>query len=393
MEYNVIIVRFGELSTKGKNRKDFIFKLAKSITRNLLGINKTYALDVRHDHIYINLLINSNEFDYAPLLKISGINGISLAYKKEIYDLDDIVDTSLKLIKKENGTTFKIRAKRNDKSFPYISDEINRAVASKILKNTSLKVDVHNPDILFSIEIHLEGTYFYTKTLKGMGGYPLGSTGRILMMLSGGIDSPVATYLLMKRGVEVSCIHFSSPPYTNQGVIIKLQDLLSKLNIYQPKINLYIVPFTKIQEKIYEVSKEGYPITIMRRMMYRLASKLANRLHINALATGESIGQVASQTLESLKAINDVTNLPIIRPLATYDKVDIINISKDIDTYEISIRPYEDCCTIFTNKNPKTKPKIEDCLEIEKLYDFEELLNEAIDNIELKIIEDKTTIF
>ena len=298
MEYNVIIVRFGELSTKGKNRKDFIFKLAKSITRNLLGINKTYTLDVRHDHIYINLLINSNEFDYTPLLKISGINGISLAYKKEIYDLDDIVDTSLKLIKEENGTTFKIRAKRNDKSFPYISDEINRTVASKILKNTSLKVDVHNPDILLSIEIHLEGTYFYTKTLKGMGGYPLGSTGRILMMLSGGIDSPVATYLLMKRGVEVSCIHFSSPPYTNQGVIIKLQDLLSKLNIYQPRINLYIVPFTKIQEKIYEVSKEGYPITIMRRMMYRLASKLANRLHINALATGESIGQVASQTLE-----------------------------------------------------------------------------------------------
>lgn len=389
MEYNVIIIRFGEMSTKGKNRKDFIFKLAKSIKRNLLGFNKIYTIDVRHDHIYL-YINNIEEFDYTPLTNISGINSFSLAKKVEVFELEDLVNYGFDFIKEENGNTFKVHARRIDKSFPYSSDEINRAIASKVLKNTTLKVDVHNPDILLSIEIRSDGAYFFTKTIKGIGGYPIGSTGRILMMLSGGIDSPVATYLLMKRGVEVSCVHFSSPPYTNQGVIIKLKDILEKLNLYQEKINLYIVPFTKIQEKIYEISPEGYPITIMRRVMYRLASKLANKLHIVALASGESIGQVASQTLESLRAINEVTNLPIIRPLSTYDKIQIIDISKKIETYDISIRPYEDCCTIFTNKNPKTKPHLEECREIEEKFDFEPLLDEAIENINKVVIEQET---
>ena len=191
----------------------------------------------------------------------------------------------------------------------------------------------------------------------------------------------------MKRGIEVTCIHFASPPYTNSGVIIKLEDLLKKLNIYQSKINLYIVPFTKIQEKIYEISFEGYPITIMRRMMYRLANKLANKLHILALANGESIGQVASQTIESLNVINEVTNLPVLRPLCTYDKLDIIDLSKKIDCYDISIRPYEDCCTIFAPVKPKTKPKLKECKIIESKFDFEPLLDEAIELAELKVIK------
>ena len=287
----------------------------------------------------------------------------------------------------EDGKTFKIATRRIDKSFPYISDEINRAIASKILKNTSLSVDVHQPDILLSIEIRNDGIYFFTTTIKALGGMPSRSAGRVLMMLSGGIDSPVATYLLMKRGIEVTCIHFASPPYTNSGVIIKLEDLLKKLNIYQSKINLYIVPFTKIQEKIYEISFEGYPITIMRRMMYRLANKLANKLHILALANGESIGQVASQTIESLNVINEVTNLPVLRPLCTYDKLDIIDLSKKIDCYDISIRPYEDCCTIFAPVKPKTKPKLKECEIIESKFDFEPLLDEAIANVELKVIK------
>ena len=386
MIYNTIIIRFGELTTKGKNRKDFINKLANSIDKALFEYKGTYSLDVRHDHIYINIL-DYDKFSYEPLKEVSGINSFSLALKKEIFELNEIIEEAYNIILNEEGKTFKIATRRIDKSFPYISDEINRAVASKILKNSTLSVDVHQPDILLSIEIRNDGIYFFTTTIKALGGMPSRSAGRVLMMLSGGIDSPVATYLLMKRGIEVTCIHFASPPYTNSGVIIKLEDLLKKLNIYQSKINLYIVPFTKIQEKIYEISFEGYPITIMRRMMYRLANKLANKLHILALANGESIGQVASQTIESLNVINEVTNLPVLRPLCTYDKLDIIDLSKKIDCYDISIRPYEDCCTIFAPVKPKTKPKLKECEIIESKFDFEPLLDEAIANVELKVIK------
>lgn len=386
MIYDTIIIRFGELTTKGKNRKDFINKLATSIDKSLSEYKGTYSLDVRHDHIYINIL-DYDKFTYEPLKEVSGINSFSLALKKEIFELDEIINEAYNIVLNEKGKTFKIATRRIDKSFPYISDEINRAVASRILKNSTLSVDVHKPDILLSIEIRNDGIYFFTTTIKALGGMPSRSAGRVLMMLSGGIDSPVATYLLMKRGIEVTCIHFASPPYTNSGVIIKLEDLLKKLNIYQAKINLYIVPFTKIQEKIYEISFEGYPITIMRRMMYRLANKLANKLHILALANGESVGQVASQTIESLNVINEVTNLPILRPLCTYDKLDIISLSKKIDCYDISIRPYEDCCTIFAPVKPKTKPKLKECKIIESKFDFEPLLDEAIANVELKIIK------
>lgn len=388
MIYNTIIIRFGELTTKGKNRKDFINKLAQSINKALINYKDAFTLDVRHDHIYINVN-DLNNFSYDNLLEVPGINSFSLALKKELYTLDEIVDESLSLIQKENGSTFKIVTRRIDKSFPYISDEINRTVASKILKNTNLKVDVHNPDIMFSIEIRNDGVYFFTETIKAMGGLPVRSSGRVLMMLSGGIDSPVATYLLMKRGIEVTCIHFAAPPYTNSGVIIKLEDLLSKLTVYQPKINLYIIPFTKIQEKIYDLTSEGYPITIMRRMMYRLSERLANKLHICAIANGESVGQVASQTLESMNVINSVTNIPVLRPLCTYDKLNIIDISKKIDCYDISIRPYEDCCTIFSVVKPKTKPKLKECEFIESKFDFEPLLKEALDNVELKVITSK----
>ena len=386
MIYNTIIIRFGELTTKGKNRKDFINKLATSIDKALFQYKGTYSLDVRHDHIYINIL-DYDKFSYEPLKEVSGINSFSLALKKEIFELNEIIEEAYNIVLNEEGKTFKIATRRIDKSFPYISDEINRAVASKILKNSTLSVDVHQPDILLSIEIRNDGIYFFTTTIKALGGMPSRSAGRVLMMLSGGIDSPVATYLLMKRGIEVTCVHFASPPYTNSGVIIKLEDLLKKLNIYQSKINLYIVPFTKIQEKIYEISFEGYPITIMRRMMYRLANKLANKLHILALANGESIGQVASQTIESLNVINEVTNLPVLRPLCTYDKLDIIDLSKKIDCYDISIRPYEDCCTIFAPVKPKTKPKLKECEIIESKFDFEPLLDEAIANVELKVIK------
>jgi thiamine biosynthesis protein ThiI len=276
---------------------------------------------------------------------------------------------------------------RIDKSYPFISDEINRELAGDILKNSTLQVDVHHPDILFSVEIRRDGAYLFTETIKGLGGYPVGSLGKTLLMLSGGIDSPVAAYLMMKRGIEVVCIHYASPPYTNSGVITKLEDILAKLNLYQERIVLYVIPFTKIQEKIYEVSPEGYPITIMRRMMYRLAVKLAEKKHIPSISNGESVGQVASQTIDSMHVINEVTNMPVIRPLAVFDKVDIIKISKDISTYDISIRPYEDCCTIFAPVKPKTSPHLDVCKDIENKFDFSPLLDEAIKNVEVKIIK------
>ena len=387
MNYNSIIVRFGEMSTKGKNKKDFIFSLARSIKQNLREYEDKYSMVIRHDHIYINL--KENNLDIIKELKeIPGMYSFSLCLKiTDDVELENIEKIVLKEIKGEKGKTFKIRTKRIDKSYPYTSDDINREIAGYILKNSDLKVDVHNPDILFNIEVHSEGFYLFTETIKGMGGYPKGSIGRGLMMLSGGIDSPVASYLLLKRGVELSFIHFAAPPYTNSGVIQKLEDLLAVLSEYQTKIKLYIIPFTKLQEEIYKYSDIGYPITIMRRMMYRIASQLAKEKHIPVICSGESIGQVASQTLESMNVINEVTNIPVIRPLATTDKVDIIQISKDIGTYDISIRPYEDCCTIFAPVKPKTAPHLDVCLEIEKKFDYVSLVNECVKNAELKIIK------
>ena len=381
MKYDHIMVRFGELSTKGKNKKEFIRILARNI-KNALSDYSNLEYIVRLDHIYIKLNDNNPDEIIGILQGISGIQGLSLVLKTS-EEISNIRKVSLELIKMEEGKTFKVHSKRANKKYPIISDQINREVAGEILRNTDFKVDVHNPDILLSIEIREDGCYIFTKTYKGAGGYPLGVGGKIMHMLSGGIDSPVAAYLLMKRGLRIECIHFASPPYTNIGVIEKLKDLLSKLNVYQESIRLNVVPFTKIQEKIYEVSDESYAITIMRRMMFRLASELSKRRNCVACSTGESVGQVASQTLESMNVINEVTNVPILRPLVTYDKIDIINLARKIDTYEISIRPFEDCCTIFAPKNPKTKPSLEKAKEYENKFDYEALIKEALDNIEV----------
>ena len=382
VSYDYIMVRFGELSTKGKNKKDFIHTLFLNIKHAL----KDYDVKVesRFDHIYVYL--NGNE--YQPIIDrlqdVSGIQGLSLVARIE-NDIEKIKESSLELIKLEEGKTFKV--KRSNKKFPLHSEEITRLVAPVILKSTHLKVDVHNPDILLNIEVRDEGTYIFVKTFPGAGGYPLGVAGKSMHMLSGGIDSPVAAYLMMKRGVTIECIHFASPPYTQEAVIYKLMDLLTKLNRYQPRIRLHIVPFTKIQEAIYDNAPESYCITIMRRMMYRLASKLARRRNCPVISTGESVGQVASQTLQSMATINEVTSTPVIRPCATMDKLEIIKLSKKIDTYDISIRPYEDCCTIFTPKAPKTAPKLEEAKQYEEKFDYESLINEALSNIEVKIIE------
>ena len=381
MTYNHIMVRFGELSTKGKNKKDFIRVLASNI-KNALTEYPSLDIETRFDHIYVVLNGQEPEPIIGILQDVSGIHSLSLVYKTDP-DIENLKNVSLELIKQEEGKTFKVKCKRADKSYPIISEDIIKHVAGNILANTSLNVDVHEPDILLSIEIRQEGAYVFAKTYPACGGYPLGVGGKIMHMLSGGIDSPVAAYLLMRRGIKIECIHFASPPYTNVGVIEKLKDLLSRLNKYQPEIRLNIIPFTKIQEEIYRNADESYAITVMRRMMFRLADRLAHRRRCPAISSGESVGQVASQTLESMYTINEVTKLPVLRPVVTMDKVDIIKLARKIDTYDISIRPFEDCCTIFAPKNPKTKPSLEKAKEYEEKFDFETLINEALDNVEV----------
>ena len=384
--YDHIMIRFGELNTKGKNKKEFIRILASNI-KNALKDWPELSFDVCYDHIYVGL----NNIAYEPVVErlqdVSGIHAMSLVYRTT-KELEDIKENALKLIEEEQGQTFKVKVKRGDKTYPLISDEITRIVAGHILKNNTkhLKVDVHNPEILLSIEVRNEASYIFCKTFMGAGGYPLGVGGKTMHMLSGGIDSPVAAYLMMKRGVSIECIHFASPPYTQMGVIYKLEDILKVLNRYQPRIRLHIVPFTKIQEAIYDNAPESYCITLMRRMMFRLADALAKRRNCPVISSGESIGQVASQTLQSMHVINAVTNTPVIRPLATTDKIEIIEISRKIGTYDISIRPYEDCCTIFTPKAPKTMPHMDEVEEFEKKFDYETLIKEALANIEVKII-------
>jgi len=265
--------------------------------------------------------------------------------------------------------------------------EFNNIIGGLVLKNFDCKVDVHNPELNLEIEIRQEGTFIYNKEIKGLGGYPVGIQGKGLLMLSGGIDSPVAGYLSLKRGVNIECLYFESPPHTSLNAKNKVLKLAEILNDYSGTIKVHVVPFTKIQEEIYKNIPGNYNITIMRRMMYRIACIFAKRRNCKILINGESIGQVASQTLNSMVVINNVTNMPVIRPVACLDKLEIIEISKSINTYETSILPYEDCCTIFVPKHPVINPSLETAIEYEKLIDYEELINECIKNIETIKIE------
>ncbi len=385
MKKDRIMVRYGELSTKGKNRKNFIDALAKNIKRMLKDFERlTY--EVRRDHIYIELNDESCEQIEERLKKVPGLYSFSYVYRLD-NNLEEMKKAALEILLEEKKKTFKVRSKRTDKSFPYVSDEINRAIAGYVLTHSDYKVDVHQPEILLSLTVREDYTYLYTSDIRGLGGYPLGIQGKAMMMLSGGIDSPVACYYMLKRGIKIECVHFASPPYTAEGVITKIKNLLEVLNIYQEKILLHIVPFTKLQEEIYRVAGTSYAITIMRRMMYRIAESLAEKRNCFVLGNGESIGQVASQTLVSLKEIERVTHLPVIRPLACVDKVDIIETAKQIGTYDISIRPFEDCCTIFEPKNVTTAPHPNRIEKIENSFDWKTLVEECIENIETMEIE------
>lgn len=377
----VILIKYGELTTKKDNRKFFI----KTLRNNILDKLSDYNIAVTDDYYRMFIEVNENDIDSitSKLKCIFGIHEIAVCYKDENVTEEEIKKVSLMVMKEEDFCTFKVETKRSDKSFPIKSIDMNNIIGSLILKNIECKVDVHNPEIILNIEIRREGFYIYTKGIKCLGGYPVGTLGRGLLMLSGGIDSPVAGYMTIKRGVELYYLYFESRPHTSIEARNKVRDLARKLEKYNTNGKLMVVNFTKIQETIYKNLDTTYLITIMRRMMYRIAERVAKKNKCLAIVNGESVGQVASQTLASMIAVNDVTNYPILRPLCSFDKLDIIEISKKIDTYDISILPYEDCCTVFVPRHPVINPNLKHIYSEEAKIDFDTLINEAVNTIEV----------
>lgn len=377
MKYDYLMIHYGELSTKGNNRKQFIQALLHNVRVALKPFEVVCKGD--HDHIYVYLGDKKVEPIAERLQDVSGIQKISLVAKSE-KDIETLKANACELLDLEKGKTFKVEVKRTDKAYPLDSHGIAVALGDAILDHRpDLSVDVHEPDILLKVQVRKEGAYLSCHEVPGIGGYPMGMNGKVTMLLSGGIDSPVAAYSLMRRGIKVECLHFAAPPYTSEAVIDKLKDLLKTLNLYQNDIKLEIVPFTELQLDIYKYVPEPYCITIMRRMMLRIAEGVARKNGCLAIATGESIGQVASQTLASVQTINAVTSFPILRPLCCSDKLQIISTAEKIGTFDISIRPYEDCCTIFKPKKPKTKPRIDECEEYEAKWDWQSQVARCIE--------------
>ncbi|MCD7894499.1 MAG: tRNA 4-thiouridine(8) synthase ThiI [Erysipelotrichaceae bacterium] len=389
MECNHILVRFGELTTKGKNRKTFIHKLTRN-TKEILHAFKNLTYKDTHDRLYIMLNGEDPTLVCDKLKTVFGIHSFSVCYKVES-DLEKISEVALYLIEKNDGSTFKIDTKRVNKDYPLLSHDINTSIAGYVFHHTTkdLKVDVHHPEILIKVELRKECTYVMDNVALGAGGYPVGVGGKALLMLSGGIDSPVAGYLTLKRGIDIECIHYVSPPYTSDLAREKVTDILDVLRQYtHGRILIHFIPFTDLQLAVYEHCDESYAMTVMRRMMYRIAQGIAQKNNCLAIVNGESIGQVASQTLQSMSTINEVIKMPVIRPVACLDKLEIIDLSKQINTYDISVRPYEDCCTIFTPKQPATKPKSDKAQMYESRWDYASMVQECIDNSEDIWIDD-----
>lgn len=385
--YDEIMVRYGELSTKGKNRGYFINRLAKNIREVLADMPELKITAVR-DRAHIEL----NGADYAEvsnrLTKVFGIQNFSPSIK---------VEKSMPIIKEEvvalfkeiysEGQTFKIATRRADHNFELDSTELNIALGDVVFDNFSYaKVQMKKPDITLRVEIRQDATYLSFEDIKGAGGMPVGTAGRGHLMLSGGIDSPVAGYLALKRGVEIEAVHFASPPYTSPGALKKAKDLAAKLTVFGGSITFIEVPFTEIQEEIKKRSPQGYWMTLTRRMMLRLTDAIRERRHGLVIINGESLGQVASQTLHSMVAINEVTTTPIIRPVVTMDKTEIIELAEKIDTFELAIQPFEDCCTIFAPPQPKTRPNLEKVLELEERFDIEGMMARCLAGLKVEEI-------
>ena len=373
----LIIIKYGELSTKKDNINFFLKTLKQNISNSLSDIKN----DITYDFGRMFVLVEESDLENTVdrLKNVFGIWQIIVGYKDTNLDIDAIKENILDLVKNKEFKTFKVVTKRSDKNYPIKSMDVSRIVGSYILKNISdVRVDVHNPEFLVEIEIRKGEVLYYFNGEAGLGGYPVGTLGKGLLMLSGGIDSPVAGYLAIKRGVKIEAIYFESPPHTSEAAkdkVIKLARVLAK---YNTTVKLHVINFTHIQETILRNIPHEYLITIMRRMMYRISAIIADNNKCNILINGESIGQVASQTLTSMRVINEVVKMPVIRPVACFDKLEIIDLAKKIGTYEISTLPYEDCCTIFVPEHPVINPSSIKAGEYEELIPYKELIHEAI---------------
>ncbi len=384
----LIIIKYGELTTKKDNINFFITTLKQNIISSL----KDYDIDLKYDKGRMFIYASEDVLDniIEKIKKTFGIHEINIGYELMGNDMEYIKSSLLELIKDKDITTFKVETKRSDKSYPINSMEVSRILGGLVLKNKeNAKVDVHNPEMVINIEIRFNSSYIYFDKIKGIGGYPVGVAGKGLLMLSGGIDSPVAGYLALKRGVRIEAIYFESPPHTSDAAKNKVIMLAKKLSEYSGYVKLHVINFTNIQEAILKSCPHEYLVTIMRRMMYRISEKIANKNNCKVLINGESIGQVASQTLTSMAAINCVTPMPVIRPVACLDKLDIIEIAKNIDTYETSILPFEDCCTIFVPDHPVINPSDENSREYEESFDYETLIKDALSTSTVIKVENK----
>ena len=382
LTYSEIMIRYGELSTKGKNRMRFINKLRNNI-QDVLSIYPAVKVTADRDRAHAYL----HGTDYEPvaesLKQVFGIQNFSPVYKieKSVPALKAAVQEIMKEIYKD-GLTFKISSKRSDHTFELDSRELNQTLGGAVFEAIpTILAQMKKPDINLQVEIREEAAYISYETIKGAGGLPVGTSGKGMLMLSGGIDSPVAGYLALKRGVDIEAVHFASPPYTSPGALKKAHDLTRKLTKFGGNIQFIEVPFAEIQEEIKAKAPEAYLMTLTRRFMMRITDRIREVRGGLVIINGESLGQVASQTLESMQAINAVTNTPVIRPVVTMDKLEIIDIAQAIDTFEISIQPFEDCCTIFAPDRPKTNPKLKNAEQYEQRLDVEALVERAVAGI------------
>ena len=391
MKYTEIMVRYGELSTKGKNRKTFIMQLAQNVKRALADFP---ALKIHADRDRMHILLNGEDSEEVipKLSKVFGIQNFSpsIRIEKEMPAIRAMVKEVVREVYTP-GKTFKITAKRSDHSFELDSNGLNQELGGAVIEAIpEIQVQMKKPDINLRIEIRKDAAYLSYETIRGAGGLPVGTSGRGMLMLSGGIDSPVAGYLAMKRGVEVEAVHFASPPYTSEQALQKAKDLAGKLVPYVGTIQFIEVPFTEIQEEIKRVVPQGYLMTITRRLMLRLTDAIREMRKGLVIINGESLGQVASQTLQSMVAINEVTSTPIIRPVVSMDKTEIIEIAEKIDTFELAIQPFEDCCTIFAPPQPKTRPRLDKAQDYEARLDLEGLMARALEGLKITEISAET---
>lgn len=386
----IILVKCGELALKGLNRSTFEAVLKKNIRRSISSLGKANIITAQST-IYIQPQSDDYDIDAAERLigKVFGIAAYTRACVCE-KNMDSILEAvqSYDQLGLDEAATFKVESKRADKAFPLKSPEISALTGERILETyPHLTVDVHNPDVVVTVEVRDFGAYIHGRQRQGAGGMPVGTGGRAALLISGGIDSPVAGYMMAKRGLQLVAVHFASPPYTSERALLKVKSLLKQVSLYSGSIALFVVPFTEMQEAIRDNCPEEYSTLIMRRLMMKMSSEIAKRQNCDALITGESLGQVASQTILALGCTDAAAQLPVFRPCIGMDKDEIVAISRKIDTFDISIQPYEDCCTVFTPKHPRTKPKLEDVINAESSVDWQPLMERAMQDIQKYIIE------